>query len=262
MLLATSCMACTSHPPTGSDSWAVRRDFDREPGVTSISQINLDAAVATTPVDPVVLRQRMRDRWHLVLLVDAPLVKTWSASPGLLDRELDAALEWLQRIASNEHREVKLQVTLVDRSTQRHEKRRHPATSALVVDLLVPADVAPSSYSAAAAKAMALALHEAAHVLRNKNDRDRAGDEYRASLVEACYLLDVARSGDVLRFAVAPTPADPDFVRRHSRDAAARVMTDLLRVAGRDNLPANDRAVLQRLRDFCRRKTIPAKLKS
>ena len=52
------------------------------------------------------------------------------------------------------------------------------------------------------ARALGLALHEAVHALRGDGD-DRAADEYRASLVEACYLLDTARAGDACNGEVA-----------------------------------------------------------
>lgn len=250
-LAALLAAACAPGPQSGIDSWAVRRNLDGEAGITSISEINLGRPPAARPLQPLVLRKAMRGRLQATVQIDAPLTDSWKAAAPLLEPELDGALDWLSRIAATEPRGVRLQVTLVGRDAQHRERRRHPAQSAVVIDLLVPVDAAPSSRSAAVAQALALALHEAVHALRDPADKDRDADEYRASLVNACYLLDVIRSGDMLKFPVAPAPPGDDLARRHSHDAAVRVMRDLRRVAGHERLQSNDIDALRKARRYC-----------
>ena len=153
------------------------------------------------------------------------------------------------------------------------EQRRHPAKDAVRIDLLVPTDREPDSRSASVASALAIALHETVHALRDET-AERAEDEYRASLVENCYRLDVARAGDVIgldggaapgavdRDARDPAPASTrpgDFTIRHSREAAARVLADLRRAAGVARLGAADIDALRRARAFCHRRVrLPA----
>lgn len=243
--------ACAPGPQSGIDSWAVRRNLDGAAGITSISEINLERPPPAQPLQPSMLRQATRGRLQASVQVDAPLADSWKTVAPLLEPELDAALDWLSRIAATEPRDVRLQVTLVGRDAQRRERRQHPAQSAVVIDLLVPVDATPSSRSAAVAHALALALHEAVHALRDPADKDRDADEYRASLVNACYLLDVIRSGDRLNFLVAPAQPGDDLARRHSHDAAAKVMRDLRRVAGRERLQSNDIDALRKARNHC-----------
>lgn len=243
--------ACAPGPQSGIDSWAVRRNLDGEAGITSISEINLARPPPARPLQPSMLRQATRGRLQARVQVDAPLVDGWKTVAPLLEPELDKALDWLSHIAATEPRDVRLQVTLVGRDAQHRERRRHPAHSAVVIDLLVPVDAAPSSRSAAVAHALALALHEAVHALRDPADKDRDADEYRASLVNACYLLDVIRSGDRLNFPVTPAKPGDDLARRHSHDAAVRVMRDLRRVAGRERLHSNDIDALRKARNHC-----------
>lgn len=251
VLAAFLAAACAPGQKSGVDSWAVRRTLDGEAGTTSISEINLERPPATRALEPMLLREQARARWRVTVQVDAPLAKHWKPVTALLDPELDAALHWLSRIAASEPREVRLQVTLVGRDAQRRERRLHRVQSAVIIDLLVPVDAAPSSRSAAVAQALALALHEAVHALRGPADKDRDADEYRASLVNACYLLDVIRSGDTLNFSVAPALPGDDLARRHSRDAATKVMRDLRRVAGHERLDTGDTATLRKLRIYC-----------
>lgn len=242
---------CARGALSGVDSWAVRRNLDGKAGVTSISEINLARPPATRTLQPVVLRRATRGRLQVIVQVDAPLADSWTPSAALLDRELEAGLDWLSRLAATEARGVRLQVTLVDRDGRRQERRLHDARSTIVVDLLVPVDAAPSSRSAAMAQALAVALHEAVHALRGRGDSDRDADEYRASLVNACYLLDVVRGGDTIAFTVAPAQAGGDLAGRHSHGAAVRVMRDLRRVAGSERLPASDADALRKARNHC-----------
>jgi len=194
---------------------------------------------------------------------------------GRIEPELQRALDWLAAAGADAERGVQLQVTLVDQDHHRREERRHPATDTVRIDLLVPTMRQPASRSAAVARAVAIALHEAVHALRG-DDSTRAADEYRASLVESCYLLDVARVGDVIDLdgvesgdpaandaggndaggndAGASDPNAGDFTARHSREAAARVLSDLRRAAGTAHIGPADTDALRRVRAFCRQR--------
>lgn len=208
---------------------------------------------------------------HVVSVhVDAPLAEAWLPFADRIEPELQRALDWLAAAGADAERDVQLQVTLVDEDHHRREARRHPAADAVWIDLLVPAARQPASRSATVARALAIALHEAVHALRG-DDTTRAADEYRASLVESCYLLDVARAGDVIDLdgvesgdqaaddpdtddAGTDEPNAGDFTARHSREAAARVLSDLRRAAGSARIGPADIDALRRVRAFCRQR--------
>jgi hypothetical protein len=126
-----------------------------------------------------------------------------------------------------------------------------------VVDLLVATDPAPASRSAVAARALGLALHEAVHALRDDRHATRAEDEERASLVEACYLLDTVRAGDTFHFVLAPPGGREEFTRKHSARANVRVMEALRLATGVERLRSDDRVALQRARAFCQLRLTP-----
>lgn len=258
--LALFCAGCASDGP-GGDHWGVRRETGSTPAIVSLSEVNVGSPEATGALVSVPLLERIRGPHRVAVQVEAGLAPAWSASAARVEPELLRALDWLERIAP-EGRGVHLQATLLGRGVHREERRRHAAGEAIVVDLLVPVDAAPPSRSAAVSRALALALHEAVHALRT-DSIDRAADEYRASLVEACYLLDTARVGDAFAFAAAePVATDEDagdFTARHSREAAGRVLADLARVAGGARIAPGDVAALRRARAFCRmRLALPA----
>ena len=281
------CAACAMQQPRG-DHWGVRRIAGAEPALVSLSDVNPGRAAATQPLQPVLLRAATRGTGavagravagHAVagravagravaVQVDAPLAEAWLPFAGRIEPELQRALDWLAAAGADAEGGVQLQVTLVDQDHHRREQRRHPATDTMRIDLLVPVAQQPASRSASVARALAIALHEAVHALRG-DDTSRAADEYRASLVESCYLLDVARAGDVIDLddgesgaqnaddrgagaAVADEPNADDFTTRHSRQAAARVLSDLRRAAGTARIGPADIDALRRARAFCR----------
>ena len=303
------CAACATQAPRG-DHWGVRRIAGAEPALVSLSEVNPGRTAATQPLQPVLLRVVTRGADALAngavgerdvaesaagaravglpavgqpavmaravavhtgsVHVDAPLAEAWLPFADRIEPELQRALDWLAAAGADAERDVQLQVTLVDEDHHRREARRHPAADAVWIDLLVPAARQPASRSATVARALAIALHEAVHALRG-DDTTRAADEYRASLVESCYLLDVARAGDVIdldgvesgdQAAVDPDTDDAgtddknagDFTARHSREAAARVLSDLRRAAGSARIGPADIDALRRVRAFCRQR--------
>lgn len=285
------CAGCATQAPQG-DQWGVRRIAGRVPAVVSLSEVNPGQPAATRPLQPVVLRAAMRDADAVTVRIDDAFAAAWLPFANRVEPELLRALDWLERIDATNARVLQLDVTLVGRDAYRREQRRHPATDTVRVDLLVPTSREPESRSASVAAALAIALHETVHALRDEGT-NRAADEYRASLVESCYLLDVARAGDVIELGggesvrsgcgagVAADPAerasaerasverpepvrshigeaDPtgpgDFTIRHSREAAARVLADLRRAAGTTRIGPTDIAALRRARAFCHKR--------
>ena len=132
--------------------------------------------------------------------------------------------------------------------------RTHPAGPP-VIDLVVAVDAGTSSQSAAVGRALATALHETAHALANASGRhadDRFADEHAAALVEACYLFDTARPGDVM--ALPPTaqhPATDNYAITQSRAAAGAVVRELRTAARTGTLRVDDRASLARVFARC-----------
>lgn len=251
IVLALLCAGCASDGP-GRDHWGVRRDTGSTPAVVSLSEVNVGRPDATAALAATPLLERTRGPHRVAVQVETALAPGWTPHAARVEPELLRALDWLQRIAPP-GRGVHLQATLVGRDAHREASRRHAAHAAVVVDLLFPVDPAPASRSAAVARAVAVALHEAVHALRADRG-DRSADEYRASLVEACYLLDTARAGDSFAFdadASASGPGAGDFTARHSREAAARVAAELQRAAGMAVIGSTDVAALRRAQAFC-----------
>ena len=264
-------VGCATQVPA-DDHWGVRRIAGRMPAVVSLSEVNQGQPATTAPLRSVVLRAATRGTDAVTIRVDDAFAAGWLPFADRVEPELQRALDWLDRLDAGDAPGLHLDVTLVDRAVHRRESRRHPATDAVRIDLLVPTDREQASRSASVASALAIALHETVHALR-ADEADRAEDEYRASLVESCYLLDVARAGDVIALDgdAAPDAADRgaepamastgpgDFTIRHSREAAARVLADLRRAAGVARIGAADIGALRRARAFChQRLRVPA----
>ena len=218
------CAGCATQLPQG-DQWGVRRTAGRAPAVVSLSEVNPGQPAATRPLQPAVLRAAMHGTDAVTVRIDGAFAAAWLPFADRVEPELQRALDWLERIDTTNARGLQLDVTLVGRDAYRREQRRHPATDTVRVDLLVPTAPEPDSRSASVATALAIALHETVHALRD-DDTNRAADEYRASLVESCYLLDVARAGDVIELGggeparsrrgvgVAATPVERAAVER------------------------------------------------
>ena len=244
---------CSGSAAFTEDGWGVQRRDGRAPAVLSISEINAGTppaagGIATTPV-----RSRARGRHRITVQAESGIAGQWTGGAALFDAELDRALGWLASLGAHEPRAVELRLTLMPSAGARRLERRHPARQTLVIDLLVPVPAQPRSRGAVLEGALATGLHEAAHVLHHAASQDRDGDEYRASLVAACYRIAGMQAGDGLDLAIRPDGAPRrEFTRAHSRSAALRIKRDLAASLGAERLQGRDRAGRERLRAFCR----------
>ena len=251
LILATA--GCVAPAPFVEDGWGVQRRFDgRTTVLLSISEINAGTPPAVGAVASVPVRARSRGRHRVTLHADAAIASQWNRGAALFDGELDRALAWLATLGAAEPRPVELRITLMPGHGARQLERRHPAADRLVIDLLVPVPDQPRSRGTVLEAALATGLHEASHVLRPPRARDRGDDEYRASLVAACYRIDGMQAGDQLDLATpAPTVPRREFTRAHSHDAGVRVKRDLAASLGASRLQGNDRPGRARLQDYC-----------
>ena len=235
------------------DWWAVRATGSGEDArVTSTSHVNHGKPAADVVVAPRLLREATRGRVSIALHHDAALAPGWSGSAWKFTRELDKALDWLQRLAGPHG--ARMVVTLVDDVHARDIERTH-AGATPVVDLVVAVPPEAPSQSAAVGRALAKALHETAHALAAKADgkpANRFADEYAAALVESCYLLDTLRPGDVVALNVAGRHAPTDNYAIHqSRAAAGAVLRELRTLARSDKLQARNTGVHAALHARC-----------
>ena len=170
----------------------------------------------------------------------------------MLFRSLDKALDWLQRLAGPHGARVVL--TLVD-DTQALDVERTHAGPPPVVDLVVAVDAGTPSQSAAVGRALATALHEAAHALAAApavRRADRFAAEHAAALVEACYLADTMRPGDTLALRVAARhPPTDNYAIAQSSAAAGAVVRELRTLAGGESLRADDGVAVARVFARC-----------
>lgn len=252
LVLILALSGCAAPIAFVEDGWGVQRRDGRAPVLLSISEINAGTPPAAGEIASVPVRTRERGRHRIVLQAEAAIAPQWTRGAALLDPELDRAVAWLARMGAAEARAVELRLTLMPAQGARRMERRHTAQERLVVDLLVPVPASPRSRGAVLEGALATGLHEASHVLRP----DRAGredDEYRASLVAACFRIAGMQQADRLDLAT-PADASPrrEFTRAHSRAASLRVKRDLAASLGASVLPGRDAAGRGRLDAFCR----------
>ncbi len=247
--------ACAGPPSSAGDGWGIERRFDgRTPALLSISEINagtrpLQGAIARVPV-----RARERGRYRVAISAEQALSKTWTPGATLFDPQLTRALERLATLGTGEARGVELRLTLMPADGARQQRALHAADRTLVIDLLVPVPVAPRSRSAELDAALATGLHEAAHALRPAHARDRQDDEYRASLVAACFRIDSAQRGDVIAFKPRKSAATREYTRTHSIEASQAVQHDLADALGKPGLEGADRKGIAVLQGFCSRR--------
>lgn len=255
LAIPASCLllaACAGNPSFDEDGWGVQRRFDgRTPALLSISEINAGTPAATGQVVSVPVRTRERERHRVVLRAERGIAPTWTPGAALFDADFDRTLDWLAMLGANESRGVELRLTLMPDRGARAYRQLHPARDALVVDLLVPVAAKPRSRSAGIEAALATGLHEAAHALRPPRLADRDDDEYRASLVAACFRIEGLQRGDRIRLGGPGNAIGRDFARTHSAEAGLRVQRDLATALGRTALEGGDRAGIGRLRAFC-----------
>lgn len=252
LALILACAGCSAPAAFTEDGWGVQRRDGRTPVLLSISEINAGTPPASGEVASTPVRARARGRHRIEILADNSIAAQWTGGAALFDGELDRALDWLARLGAAEPRAVELRLTLMPATGARQLERRHPAGETLVVDLLVPVPDNPRSRGAVLEGALATGLHEASHVLRPTSDRTRDDDEYRASLVAACYRIGGMQPGDALDLAATPAAAlRREFTRAHSRDATLKVKRDLAERLGAARLLGRDQAGRSRLQGFC-----------
>jgi hypothetical protein len=240
------------------DHWSVRASGRPGAPRATVSESDVGNARpdAGSPLQARAFAQRQRGRAELRVSADAASLAALRA-PGVdASVELDRAADWLQRLAGTTPARVEL--TVVDDSAHHRVRRAHDGRDATVADLVVPlaADGAVrSTPSSRLGAALAIALHEASHALHDgiaHRGEQRDADEARASLVEACYLVDTLRPGDSLRLQPG-REAQPgaDFTEAHSLDGAREAMQELQRAAGGGVVAWNDPVAKLGVRALC-----------
>lgn len=245
--LATGCASMGGH----ADWWSVRTvGSGRAAAVHSTSHVNHGKPPADVEVQPRLLREEKRGNVSVALQYDAVIADAWSGSAWKVHRELDKALDWLERLAGP--RGARLVLTLVDDAQARDVARVH-AGEPLVVDLVVAVGADTDSQSAVVGRALATALHEAAHALSAQGGpADRFADEHAAALVEACYLVDTLRPGDALSLRIGTDHAPTDnYAIQQSRAAAGAVVRELRTLVRAGALRADDAGATRRVFSRC-----------
>lgn len=257
VLILGCALPCTASTPAVIDFWQVRgQGSGANRVVESLSVINRAAPARESGTAPTthLLAQREQGALSVRLHADAATAALLQA-PGVdFDLELDTAMRWLARLRTPQRRSARIDLHLMAPDWQVRMLQRHPAGTTTVVELAVPVQPpqALPAISAQVGKALATALHEMAHALDAGSGRSRQDDEYRASLVAACYTVDTLRPGDVMHLRVAEPPAgDVYFVEAHSRRGAARVVEDMVKAAGSRDVPARDQTAVMALKLFC-----------
>lgn len=246
-LLLLACMAagCASLG-SQTDWWSVRAVGSGDSArLHSTSHVNHGKPPREAALETRLLHEVARGNVSVALHHDAAIAADWSGSAWKFGRELDKALDWLQRLAGP--RGARVVLTLVGDTHALDIERTHPAGPP-VVDLVVAVDADTTSQSAAVGRALATALHETAHALAGTSGREstnRFADEHAAALVEACYLLDTLRPGDVMALRPAGQHAPTDnYAIAQSRAAAGAVVRELRTLARTETLRADDRESL------------------
>lgn len=238
----------------GSDSWAVRpTTIAGRPRIQSLSDVNRGRPQRGGALVTSRIGERRRGAASVLLQADAATAAL-AGSAAAYAPELDAALRWLLQLSPAAPPEIRIVLTLIDGNWRTRMDRSHDASTTAIVDLVVPVDLqSANTRSSEAGRALGIALHETSHAVADPLLRsDRARDEYRATVVESCYLIDTLRVGDSLRFRVDDDDArNAHFAAAQSRKAARRVMSDLGKAAGKPALSWSDIAALRALRRFC-----------
>jgi hypothetical protein len=233
------------------DAWGVRvigEGAGRK--LESLSEVNTGKPARSQTLQARVVAGRERGEVSVALLADAMTAAQLQASSPHFGPELDKAVEWLQRLRPKTQPRARIVLTLIDPTRQTRARRVHGSDEGTVIDLVVPlpaveADARPVEVG----KALAIALHEASHAFAAQatpgQALSRRDDEYRASLVEACYRVDTLRMGDTLRLAPRPAAgAGEYFVTAQSREAPRDVVAELVRAAGSDHVRGDDNVAM------------------
>lgn len=245
-----------------ADAWRVRATGSGARRVVeSFSDVNVGKPARTAPLPIRAIAERRRGDVAVRLRGDASTAAALLAPGNDFGRELDKALEWLDRLTPATRPRARIELTLVDDTRRARQRRSHPGSGITIVDLLVPVPAQPASTrSTQVGQALAIALHEASHATAQDDPAraraSRQDDEYRASLVEACYLIDTLRIGDTLQLRAGRADegdagVGEDFVAVQSREAARRVMRDLAKAAGGTSVAWNDHVARLGLKTLC-----------
>lgn len=254
LAVAAGAVAGCATVDNDTDSWAVRpMTVASRLRIQSLSDVNHGRPQRGGALVASRTGERRRGAASVLLQADAATAAALAGSAAVYASELDAALRWLQQLSPAAQPNTRIVLTLIDGSWRTRMDRSHDAGTTAIVDLVVPVDLQTASKrSSEVARALAIALHETSHAVADPRLRaDRARDEYRATLVESCYLIDTLRVGDSLRFRIDDAAHNAHFAAGESRKAARRVMTDLGKAAGKPALAWHDIAALRALRRFC-----------
>ena len=255
LLPATALQAM--QPGSAGDSWRVRatgRGAARS--VQSFSDINVDGGVRRVPLASVPVSRKVLQGHVVELQADTTAHALLSARGIDYRPELDKALAWLRQLAPT-RTPLRLRVTLVGDGLHAQSRSRHDGARETAIDFLAPLRhprAAGTSISAQVGQALAIGLHEASHASADGFRKlSRHDDEYRATLVESCYLIDTLRPGDRIRLEAGDgARSGDDFAGGASRNAARDAIGDLIRAAGSAQVAANDRVAMLGLKALCR----------
>lgn len=254
MLAAAALLATAS----AADTWQVRTTGNgARRSVDSTSSIHVGSPPRKQPLQAAPVARRDAATASVQLLADPGAARSLQARGVDYRRELDTALAWLSRLSPGAP--VALRLTFVAEPLESRVEHRHRGTGTIVDLAFSFASTPGGTPSVQVGQALGVALHEASHALAPRG-LSRQDDEYRASLVEACYLVDTLRPGDRMRLRAPATARDGEyFVTAQSRRAAAQVVRDLTGAAGGTTVAWDDRPALLGLRTLCRiRLAMPA----
>jgi len=258
-LLGAGLVAAAGASPPQVDSWQVRATGSGQGRrVESSSDLNAGKPERAAPLAAREIARRASGRVEVRLHAEPAVARALAARRVDYARELDRALDWLSRLPPPRQPAARIELTLVADRERTRMRRVHPGATTTVVDIAVPLVLGTqgNAPSAQVGQALAIALHEASHATAALMPErpDRADDEYRASLVESCYLVDTLRPGDTLRLRSGGGAAHRDeyFVSAASRKASEDVVRDMVRAAGGHEVAWHDRTAMLGLKALCR----------
>jgi hypothetical protein len=259
VLLGAGPVAAAGASPPQVDSWQVRASGSGERRrVESSSDLNAGKPERAAPLAAREIARRANGRVEVRLHAEPEVARALVTGKADYSRELDKAVDWLSRLPPPRQPAARIELTLVADRERTRMRRVHPGGTTTVVDIAAPVALGAggNAPSAQIGQALAIALHEASHATAALMPErpDRADDEYRASLVESCYLVDTLRPGDTLRLRSGGGAARSDeyFVSAASRKASADVVHDMARAAGGHEVAWHDSTALLGLKSLCR----------
>lgn len=238
---------------TQADSWGVRLSGHR---LESLSNVNVDKPARTGTLATRLVATRTRGESAIEVHADATTAVRLDAEASSQIREIDNAMDWMQRMRPSGQPPGKIILTLIDSRQRTRVRRTHPMTDATIVDLVVAMPDTVSPPSVGIGKALSTALHEMHHAITARGTGaarpSRRDEEYQASLVESCYLVDTLRTGDTLRLVPRERAGtDEYFVTAQSRNAAREAIEALVRASGTATVHWYDYTALLGLKLAC-----------